>query len=323
MRTSNAKKIQLGLFVLVGTIIFVIAIYLIGQRQELFTNTFTISAEFQNINGLKKGNNVRYAGIDIGVVKGIEMVNDSIIKIDMSIDEHISAHLKKDAIATIGTDGLVGNMIVNIIPGKGVAEQVQPGDYIQTYSKIRTDELLNTLGVTNENIAILSANLLVISERMMKGQGTFGALLNDSTMAKDLRASIANLKVASISAVGMMNDLNAMATSLKTNDQSVLGVLMNDTITGQQLKTTIAQLDTLRSHMDETIGTINAFVQEIESSDGTLNYILKDTTLVRELKMTIDNIQQGTDKFNQNMEALKHNFLFRGYFRRLERKGER
>ena len=319
MKNSNKRKIRLGLFVLIGTLIFIVAVYLIGQKQDMFKSTYTIGSYFQNINGLKKGNNVRYAGIDVGVVKGITMINDSVIKIEMTIDQNISRHIKKDAIATIGTDGLVGNMIVNILPGNGSTEIIEPGDIIESYSKIRTDEILNTLGVTNENIAILSSDLIQITRKIREGKGTIGVLLNDTLMAKDLQRSLNNLKVATYNARGITRDLDEITNSIKTNDKSVLGVLMNDTLTGEKLKSTIVHLDSLRMDMETTLSTINSVVEDIESGEGALNFLTQDTTFVNHLKSTIENIDQGTDKFNENMEALKHNFLFRGYFRKLER----
>ena len=95
MKKTNSQKVRLGLFVIISTVLFVVAVYLIGQRQNMFQKTFTISAYFQNVNGLQKGNNVRYSGINIGTVKGISMVNDSTIKVDMTIEEGILSHIKK------------------------------------------------------------------------------------------------------------------------------------------------------------------------------------------------------------------------------------
>lgn len=319
MKNAIKRNVRLGLFVITGTLLFVVAIYLIGQKQDLFKSTYTIGANFQNINGLKKGNNVRYSGIDIGVVKHITMLNDSVIKVEMTVDQKISEHIKKDAVATIGTDGLVGNMIVNILPGNGATEKIEPGDMIESYSKIRTDELLNTLGVTNENIAILSADLIQITREIREGKGTIGVLLNDSVMAQDLKNSLANLKVATYNAQRLTSDLSAVTESIKSNDQSVLGVLMNDTLAGTQLKSTITHLDSLRMDMEGTLATINTIVTNIQEGEGALKYITQDSSLVRDLQATIQNIEQGTEKFDQNMEALKHNFLFRGYFKKQER----
>ena len=139
MEKSNSQKIQLGIFVIIGTIVFLAAIYFVGNKQNMFGNTSNLKAVFANVNGLQPGNNVRYAGIDIGTVTEIEMINDTTININMLIDNKIMHHIQKNAVATISSDGLVGNMIVNIIPGKGVAKKVENGDVIQSYSRIGTD----------------------------------------------------------------------------------------------------------------------------------------------------------------------------------------
>ena len=319
MKNINSQKLRLGSFVLIGTILFIAAVYLIGQRQDMFKKTFTLSSYFQNVNGLQKGNNVRYSGIDIGTVKDITMVNDSTIKIDMVIDEKIITHIKKNAIATIGSDGLVGNMIVNIVPGKGTSEVIENMDTITSYSRIGTDDILNTLGKSSENAAILTADLLKITNRMTEGKGAIGILLNDTILAQDLKQSVANLKSASRGASHTIAELNAMVSSLKTTDNTVLGMLLNDSISGKKLKHIVTNLETSSEEIDTLLGSLNTVVKDFSSSDGTYNYIVKDTALVKSLKSTLKNINEGTDKFNQNMEALKHNFLTRAYFRKLER----
>ena len=128
MIRTNHEKLKLGVFVIIGSLMFMGAIYLIGARQNMFAKTFSISANFNNVNGLLQGNNVRYSGINVGTVKTISMINDSTINVNMVIVEKMVKHIKKDAIATIGTDGLVGNMIVNIIPGEGNAPVISLGD---------------------------------------------------------------------------------------------------------------------------------------------------------------------------------------------------
>lgn len=319
MKNTNTQKIRLGLFVIISTILFVIAIYLIGQKQHMFKKTFTISAYFQNVNGLQKGNNVRYAGINIGTVTGIEMVNDSTIKVAMTIEEKITTHIKKNAIATIGSDGLVGNMIVNILPAKGFASIITNGDVIATYSKIGADDILSTLSVSSENAAILTSDLLKITKAMIDGKGTLAVLLNDTIMAKDLRYSVTNLKAASHSASKTIEELNQMIASLHANDDTALGMLLNDSISGQKIKSIISNLEASSLEIKEVVAHVNTTVGHITSSNGTFNYLVKDTTVVKSLKSTLENINEGTDKFNQNMEALKHNFLTRGYFKKLER----
>ena len=318
MAKSRARNTRLGIFVVTGTILFVVAVYLIGQRQEMFTKTFKISAYFENVSGLQKGNNVRYAGIDIGTVHNIDMVNDSTIRVEMNINEKITEHLKKNAIATIGSDGLVGNMIVNIVPGEGEAARVQDGDTIDTYSRIGAEDILSTLNVTNQNAALLTSDLLKITNAMLDGEGTLGILLNDTLMAQNLKLTITNLRYASANANSAIKDLNVVIDNF-SNNETVFGTLVNDTLSGAKLKTVITDLEASTKEMQRAVGSINSFVEDINTSEGALDYVLNDSTLLRSLRSTIQNIDEGTAKFNENMEALKHNFLTRGYFRKLER----
>jgi len=323
MKKSSSQKIRLGVFVIVSTALFVVAVYLIGQRQNMFEKTFTISAYFQNVNGLQNGNNVRYSGINIGTVKAIEMLNDSTIKVDMKIDEKIIEHIKKNAIATIGSDGLVGNMIVNIVPGQGTDSIISNGDIIASYSKIGPDDILNTLSVSSENAAILTSDLIKITDRMIHGKGTLAVLLNDTIMAKELQHSVTSLKTASRDASKTISEINHIVKSLSTNDETVLGMLLNDSLTGKRLKSVVGNLEATSSEIDSVVTNINALVADFNSSEGAYNYIVRDTSLVNNLKSTLNNINEGTDKFNQNMEALKHNFFFRGYFKKLEKEKEK
>lgn len=319
MKKTNSQKLRLGSFVLIGTILFIAGVYLIGQRQDMFKKTFTLSSYFQNVNGLQKGNNVRYSGIDIGTVKNIVMINDSTIKVEMSIEEKILSHIKKNAIATIGSDGLVGNMIVNIVPGKGASEIIENEDIIVSYSRIGTDDILNTLNTSSENAAILTSDLLKITNRITTGKGTIGVLINDTVMAQDLKQSIHNLKIASRGASHTIAELNSIVSSVKTEENTILGMLLNDSISARKLKTVVTNLEISSAEIETLLNNANAVVSDFNSSNGAYNYMVKDTSLVNSLKSTLKNINEGTDKFNQNMEALKHNFLTRGYFRKLER----
>src|SRR5574343_163649 len=171
MEKTASQKIRLGLFVIIGLTLFVLTIYFIGSTQQMFGKTETLTAVFNNVAGLQLGNNVRYSGINVGTVRGIEIVNDTTINVEMQIDQTILPHIKKNAVATIGSDGLVGSVIINIIPGQGDALPVQPGDFIKSNNRVRTDDMLSTLNVTNENAAQLTADLLKITNDINNGKG--------------------------------------------------------------------------------------------------------------------------------------------------------
>src|SRR6478752_4918175 len=164
MEKTTSQKIRLGIFVIIGLALFIVIVYFIGKKQKMFGDTNELYTVFDNVNGLELGNNVRYSGINVGTVTEIEMINDTTIKVTMIIDESVFPHIKKNAVATIKSDGLVGNMIINIVPGKTKQSAVAPGDEITSASQIRTEDILNTLNTTNQNAAKLSADLLQVTQ---------------------------------------------------------------------------------------------------------------------------------------------------------------
>ncbi|WP_316928170.1 MlaD family protein [Gillisia marina] len=210
MDKSASQKIRLGIFVVVGTLLLIAALYFIGNRQHLFSKNIQIYAVFENVNGLQLGNNVRYSGINVGTVGKIEMLGESEIIVEMMIEEKTAGFIRKNAIATIGSDGLVGSMVVNILPGKGEASFVTSGDTIVTYSKIGTDDMLSTLNVTNENAALLTADLLKITNKIIEGKGTLGVLIADTTMAGNIKETIDNLRTTIESTSNTMYKLNKL-----------------------------------------------------------------------------------------------------------------
>ena len=318
MKTSNTQKFNLGLFVVITTIILVFALYFIGKKQNLFGNTFRISVVFNNVNGLILGNNVRFSGINVGTVKNIVMINDSTICVDMVIENKILKHIKKNAIAAIGSDGLVGSMVINIVPGKEISETLKPGDTIQSYNKTSTTDMLETLNTTNDNAAKLTSDLLKITAAIKEGKGTIGMLIEDAEMASDVKQTVINLKTASANASATVRELKHIIDAINY-DKSMAAVVLSDPASAKQLKSIITNLEKSSENIDSVITNLNSVVLDVKNGKGTVNYMIKDTILVDNIDETMKNIKEGSVRLNENLEALKHNFLFRGYFRKLEK----
>jgi len=317
MEKSTNQKIQLGIFVILGLAIFVAAIYFIGNKQNMFGKTTHLTAVFNNVNGLQVGNSVRYSGINVGTVREITMLNDTMIRVTMVIEEKIIPHIKKNAIATITSDGLVGNMIINIIPGKGEGLSVQSGDEINTYSRIRTDDILETLNVTNENAALLTADLLKITKEITQGKGTVGLLINDTLMAKDLKETMHYLKITGKGTATSVQNLNKLIASLEDRN-NVVGVL-KDTAVASNIKEIVLSLDRSSKEMEKVITNLNETITNIKEGKGALNYLSNDPKLVKQIDSTMTNLNQASLKLNEDLEAMKHNFLLRGYFKKVEK----
>jgi phospholipid/cholesterol/gamma-HCH transport system substrate-binding protein len=120
MKKQTGNKVRLGIFVSASILLFIVGIYFIGKRQQLFSSTFHVSGIFSDISGLQVGNNVRFSGINVGVIENIQQITDTTVKVDMIIEETSKKFIKKNAKAIIGSDGLMGNKLILIIPGAPV-----------------------------------------------------------------------------------------------------------------------------------------------------------------------------------------------------------
>jgi len=317
MEKTDSEKIKLGVFVITGLTLFILVVYFIGNKQKMFGSTDHLTAVFTNVNGLQLGNNVRYAGINIGTVRGIEMINDSTINVDMIIDESMFQNIKKDALASIGSDGLVGSMVINITPGKGDQPHIEAGDVIQSVNRIRTDDMLNTLSVTNKNAALLTADLLKITKEITEGKGSLGTLLNDTIMASDLKQTMNYLKVTTKGTTETVNNLNKTVAAL-SDKNSVIGVL-SDPATAKKVSTIVNNLDQSSQEINKVVANLNATISNIKNGNGAINYLSNDPTLVKKIDSTMTNLNKATILLNEDLEAMKHSFLLRGYFKKQEK----
>ena len=323
MKKDTSQNIKLGIFVILGSILLVLTVYFIGSKKDLFQNTSKINSVFKNVSGLKMGNNVRLSGVNVGTVRGIEILSDTAIVVYMFIDDDALHLIKKKSVATIISDGLVGSMMVDIRPGKGASDEiVKPGDTIRSVSRIATSEMLRTLRTTNKNAALLTADLLKITNAINNGEGVMGALLKDDKLTGNIKQTFSNLEQTSRTANSAINRLNEILDDINLKE-GVAGVLLSDTTSANNMRGVFMSLEKAAKDVDSMTSNLNQFSSDLKNGQGPLNYVLKDTTFVKNLDATIQNSEDASAKFNEIMDALKQSFLFRGYFRRLERQKEK
>lgn len=321
MARQTINNAKLGLFVLAGLLFLIILLYMIGRNRSLFGSTYLLKARFENVQGLIPGNNVRYAGIQAGTVKNIDILNDTIIEVSMIIETKMENIIRKDAITSIGTDGLVGNKVINIVPGKSNAAIAIEGDLLATKKSLDTDEILSTLSNTNKDVAIIVSGLKLTVERINNSSALW-TLLSDETIPEDIRNSAINIRLATSKASLMTTDLYTIIRELKEGKGSA-GLLLKDTAFAYNLNEAALKIRSVGVQADKLSLQLNTLVSgiqnDIDNGKGPANALLRDSSMVNNLNKSLDNIQMGTDGFNQNMEALKKSFLFRGYFRRQEK----
>ena len=321
MKTKTFNNIKLGAFVLAGLIFLLLILYMIGKNRTMFGGNYKLRARFENVQGLKSGNNVRYAGIDVGTVEKVSIINDTLMEVKMIIDNKAKFILRKNAIVSIGTDGLVGNKVVNIAASKSDSPLAEENDILPTKKPIDTDEMLRTVNKTNNDIAVIAKNLKLTSNKLNNSEALW-ALLNDKSLPDNLKKSAENIRLVTNNLYNMSKDVNSMVSKIKKGEGSI-GKIINDSSFAKSLEDAVINIKDAGNEVSTLSKDINKAVKDIENNindgNGTVHALLKDTGLVIKINHSLDNIEDGTKGFNQNMDALKHSFLFRSYFRKLEK----
>lgn len=321
MNQSNVNNLRLGAFVLAGLLFLILMLYMIGKNSNIFSSNFQLRTHFQDAKGLQSGNNVLFAGTQIGTVKKIQILNDTTIEVLFYIDRKNKDFLRDNSLTSIGSEGLVGNKVLNITPAKIPGLPVEENDILPARETHDIDEMLETLYITNNNIAIISEELKSTVQRLNNSTELW-ELLGSSDLSENLRSTLSNIRRASSEAVVMVEDLHNIITDVKKGEGSV-GTLLKDTAFAINLNDAVTKIKTVGDNAnllsEELKRTAYDIQQSVDSGKGAANAILKDTTLTFKLNNSLSNIEKGTQAFNENMEALKHNFLFRGYFKKLEK----
>jgi phospholipid/cholesterol/gamma-HCH transport system substrate-binding protein len=235
----------------------------------------------------------------------------------LGIDESARQFVHKDTRAKLGTDGLIGNKIVILYGGTPASPQIAKGDVLAVEKSLGMEDLMTTLQANNKNILDITNDFKQISKGLAGGQGSIGKLLKEETLANDLYATLATLQRATQHAEQLTNRMNAFAGKMQ-QPGTLPHELVTDTILFSRLRSSVAQIEDATSKANEVMGTIrtasNNLTTDLSKDNTPAGVLLRDEETAAYLKAAIKNLQSSTEKLDQNMEALQHNFLFRGFF---------
>lgn len=194
MEKQSEYTWKLGMFVTVGLLLFIMAIYFIGKQKNLFGSTFYISSRFKTVSGLEVGNNVRFSGINIGTVEEIRLINDSSVVVSMVIKDKVREFIKTDARASIGSDGLMGDKVLMISPGMKSQKSIENNGAIASVDGIEINDIMKSVKKSVDNIGIISNELAIFSHSMNNGNGALARLVRDDKMANSVSNTLSNLE---------------------------------------------------------------------------------------------------------------------------------
>jgi phospholipid/cholesterol/gamma-HCH transport system substrate-binding protein len=315
------QQIKLGAFVLCGIALFLAAVFLIGSENNIFSNTFAIQATFKNVEGLKEGDNVWLSGVKVGTVKDVSIISEGKVLVTLTLKNKQTEFIRKDATASIGSDGLVGNKIVVIRPGTA-ATSIEENDTINTASPADTQDLLNIAKDVGENTRSLTSDLSLIAKKVNDGRGVVGELLNDGELGKEIRQVVANLSQTGANTALASSELHKLVYELR-NGSGLMPTLLRDTAYTETFRATLANLQEVSANAQLVSSNLQTLAAKFNEDDNAVGVLLSDKATADRLKNTIENAENATQKLDQNMQALQHNFLLRGYFRKQEKRKEK
>ena len=299
MSKESGSKWKLGMFVIIGLVVFAGTIYFVGKQNNLFGSTFHLTAQFKSASGLKEGNNIRFSGLNIGTVNTITL-KDSFVIVDLVIKKKIQEFIKTDAIAIIGSDGLMGDKVLTIYPGSYTKPNVKDGDQILTKKAIDMDDIMASLKTNVDNAGIITAQLAAFTYKMNNGDGILSKVIGDETLSNSLQSTMANLQNTS-------KQFSQLAISLNSENGALS--LVSDETFSNGIRNTV-------SNLESTSDQFALFSTKMNDENGTLSRLVTDKKIGNNIDSTMFNIQQATKKLDENMEALQHNFLLKGYFKK-------
>ena len=245
MNKESGYQWKLGMFVIIGLVLFVSTIYFVGKQKNIFGSTFHLKSKFKSVSGLEVGNNVRFSGINIGTVSDIELVTDSSVVVSILIKDEVQRFIKTDAIASIGSDGLMGDKVLTIAPGTNSKKSVKDTDVIASRKPIDMEDVMSSVKKSVDNAGIITAQLAQFTYNMNNGKGTLSKLMTDQEFAASLKNTLANLESSS-------NEFSSFATKMN-NGKGALAKLVSDEKMGKMVDSTLTNVKTGTKGLNEVI----------------------------------------------------------------------
>jgi phospholipid/cholesterol/gamma-HCH transport system substrate-binding protein len=323
MSTRQYKRpVIVGIFILVAIAILVVTIFTLGGQKKSFVKSYTLHAVFNDVGGLLKGGNIWFSGMKVGTVKSIDFAGNSQVEVTMSIEKIAQPHIHKDAMAKIGSDGLIGNKIIVIYGGEDSSSPAEANDYLKVETALSTDDMMETLQANNKNLLEITKDFARISKKIDSGKGLVATLLNDTVMSRGVRhtmrdaeLAIANFKLLSEKSKTISDHLAMLSANLDKPGHS-LHDIASDTVMYLTIKKTMTQIDDASRSVAVAAGNLQKASGKLNENNSVAGVLINDPTSAASLKATLLNLQTSSHKLDENLEALQHSFLLRGFFRK-------
>ena len=333
MRVNNWA---VGLFIAVGFGLLTALLFLIGDRQKAFNRHLDLRTEFSNLSGLANGAKVRVSGLDAGKLQKIEVPHTASAKfrLELQVEERVRGMIRKDSVVSIETDGVVGDKFILIKRGSDKAEEVQAG------SMLPSKEPLELADLMDRGSTLLNDVHGSVGDIRGRVDGALDSLTRTVNHTDGLIVSVRpNLQKIAQDSGQITGNLNTLVADVNAGKGPV-GMLLRDEGMKQQVQATLSNVKDTSQNLDQASVRANQVITDFQSREliqkaqvslenvqavsQELNTTLKDAldednmgqNGAANLRETLSNLNRSTTNLSEDTEALKHNFFFRGFFKK-------
>lgn len=302
---KRSSLIRVGIFVLLGGAAVVVGIFLVGKEEGLFRESFHVSSYFNTIEGLRTGASVRLSGVDVGIVDKIVISpQNNKVRIDLKLRKNFKSFIKKDSYVAIEQEGLVGSKYVSLSVGGSASEEVSDGDFLLSKEPFRLSMIIEDAQGMIANTRRATAEFTKILAAVNSGHGTLGKLITDEDVYMAMKRATAQADTS----------LRKTAEEFANIPKFISGVSEN-------LYGVTKNVEKLLFDVDSTVVNVRDIIAKIRQGEGTLGALVVERNIYDSLMVIVQKgiamaeaARDGADRFDENMEALRHNWFFKGYF---------
>jgi phospholipid/cholesterol/gamma-HCH transport system substrate-binding protein len=339
MRPTRKSNIRLGIYIISGVVLFIFIIYLIGSRQNMFQRNVRITAIFTDVKGIHIGANVRFTGIDVGTISKMIILSDTSVRIEMAINEKVTSFIKKNSVATIATEGLMGSKIIVLLPGSPDERSIIDGDNLPTSPPVEIDDIIREIKISSESISEVSSNLVDITNKINRGEGIFGKIFTDTSFAYNLSLSSQNLEEISarvnrgeglvgriFADTSLANNIDSASIIMEGISRNIEGItrkidqgegifslLLSDTSLSYNLYAASQNLNYSTANLEKFSDNLIGITDKMNAGKGAFNKMLVDSVFADSLDITVRNLNQAILEIQSASEALQQSRLFKTF----------
>lgn len=315
MGDNNKHNAKLGLFITIGLVIFIVGILAIGNINNAFKKSIQVFAVFEEVNGLQVGDNVWLSGVKVGTVKDMQFLSNSDVLVNINIEQKIQQYIPKNALAKISSDGLIGNKLIVIYSGDLQSGMLQSDDTLHVESSITNEDMMATLQQNNTNLLAITTDFKNISKQILEGNGTVGKLLTDDQLYTKLSSAMTEINTTAAKLNSVSGSLEQFTQQLN-KPGNLANTIVTDTAIFKDVELMVSNLTAVSNQVLQTSEELKILTENLNNNNTSVaGVLLNDESAAVNLKQSLINLESSSQKLNENMEALQHNFLFRRYFK--------